>query len=166
MPSIQEHPTIVSDDTSALYRVWYTSGFPRLIYGAYVVLGIIFYGIAVFTAFNIVLHTLNDDTILTPKIALFLCYVLLNGIIGYGFIFYRKWLLVVFSGTLVHTGLLAIINGEKTLPTSILILVGILFFLFLTRHFLSGRYLRLKTVVPFTILLLISFMLTNFTVLK
>lgn len=154
------------DGMSALYRVWHTPGYSRLIYGAYLAFGIIFYGIAIFTALSIVLRLLNYDTALTFKTALFVCYVLLNGIIGYGFIFYRKWLLVAFLGTLIHTGLLAITLGKEAFPISIFILVGILLFLFLTKNLLSGRYLTIRIIIPFIALLLFSFLITNFTVLN
>lgn len=103
---------------------------------------------------------------MTFKTALFLCYAVLNVIIGYGFIFYKKWLLVAFAGVLIHTELLAIANGETALPAGVFISVSILLFLFLTKNFLSGRYLAMKTVVPFMVLLLFSFLLTNFTVLN
>lgn len=164
--SLQKNTTNDTGDISALYRVWNTPRYSRFIYGVYLIIGIIFYGVAAFTVLGIVFRFLHYDTALTFKTALFLCYVLLNGIIGYGFIFYRKWLLIAFLGTLVHTGLLVATHGKEAFPISILILLGILFFLFLTRHFLSGRYLTMKIIVPFVVLLLFSFLLTNFVVLN
>ena len=167
MPPLQTDTT-VTDEASALYRLWHTPGYPRLIYGAYVLCGIIFYGIGIYTALGILMRFLDDGSIPSWGTALFLCYILLNSIIGYGFMFYRKWLLVAFASTLALSGfwaLFSFVSGATShalaLRTGMFVTAGILLFLFLTRRFLSGRYLAPKAMIPFIVGLLASFLLTN-----
>ncbi|MDO8231688.1 MAG: hypothetical protein Q7T37_00595 [bacterium] len=166
--SLQENPSVSFEGISALYRVRHTSGYPRFIYGMYSILGIIFYGIGIYTALGIVMRSLNGGAILSLETVLFLCYVLLNGIIGYGFMFCRKWLLAAFSSTLIFMGIMATlffiggaISRVAALLTSVFMIAGVLLFLFLTRRHLSGRYLEPQTVIPFMGALLVSFLLTN-----
>lgn len=170
--SLQENTTVASDDMSVLYHVRYTPGYPRFIYGVYLILSIIFYGIGIYTALNILVGFLNDGTVLTFGTVLFLCYALLNGIIGHGFMFHKKWLLVAFSSDLILIGLLALfffMSGAAprgaTLLMSMFIIAGILLFLFLMRHLLSDRYLEPKVIIPFVAILLFSLLLTNFGML-
>ena len=170
---LQRNTADVYDDMSALYQVRHTSGYSRFIYLLYMVLGIIFYGIGIYTALGILMRSLNGGSVISFATILLLCYVLLNGIIGYGFMFHRKWLLVALSNTLILMGLLAALFfvNEMTfratqLVTSISIVGSTMLFLFLTRHFLSGRYLALKVVIPFTVTLLVSFLLTNIGMLQ
>lgn len=170
---LQENNIDASGDTSALYRVRHTPGYLRLIYGVYLTLGVIFYGISIYTALGILMRSLNGGSIISFATILLLCYVLLNGIIGYGFIFYRKWLLIALVSSLMLMGLLAILffaNGmtprAAQLLTSIVMIGGIAVFLCLTRHVLSDRYFEPKAVIPFVGALLISFLLTNLGMLN
>lgn len=173
MFSLQENTTASPDDVSALERVWHTPGYSRFIYAAYAILGIIFFGIGIYTALDLLMSFLNRGTILlTFGTLLSLCYVLINTIIGYGFVFYRKWLSVAFSSALILAGLLAaffFISGdasrEAALFTSMSMTSSILLFLFLTRHILSGRYVEPGAVIPFASALIFSFLFINFAVL-
>lgn len=173
MSSLQGNTSTASDEVSALERVRHTSGYSRFIYGVYLILGIIFCGIGIYTALGIVMRSLNGGAIFSFETLLLLCYVLLNGAIGYGFMFYRKWLLAAFASTLVLTGFLALsffirsMTPQATsLLTGICINAVILFFLFLSRHLLSGRYFESKAIVPIVAALLLSFLLTNFGMLN
>lgn len=172
MPSVQGNAAVVSDDMSALERVWHTPGYPRFIYGVYAMLGIIFYGIGLYTALGVLMRSLSAGTIFEFRTAIFLCYVLINGIIGYGFIFYRKWLLTAFASALALIGFSALsffisgaLSRAASLRTSMLIITSILLVLFLTKSRLSGKYLELAAVIPFVLALLFSFLLTNFGML-
>ena len=172
MSLLQKHTTIASGEVSALGHVWDTSGYLRFIYGTYLILSIVFYGIGIFTALDIFKRVLNEGTFLTLGTALFLCYVLLNTIVGYGFMFYRKWLLIAFSSALILMWLSATFfsisdatSRAAVLLTSTFIIASILGFLFLTRRLLSGKYLALEAVIPFVALLSFSLLLTNFDVL-
>ena len=165
---LQENNIEASGDTSAFYRARHTSGYLRLIYGVYFMLGVIFYGISIYTALGILMRSLNGGSVISFVTILLLCYALLNGIIGYGFIFYRKWLLTAFVSSLILMGLLAILffTNDMTpraaqLLTSIFMIGGISAFLFLTRQVLSDRYFEPKAIIPFAGVLLISFLLTN-----
>lgn len=171
MFSLQENAA-APDDVSALERAWHTPGYPRLIYAVYAMLGIIFFGIGLYTALGVLMRSLNAGTVLEFRTAIFLCYVLINSIIGYGFMFYRKWLLTAFASTLALIGFSALfffISGAfsraTSLRMSILIITSILLFLFLTKSRLSGKYLELTVIIPFVLALLFSFLLTNFGVL-
>lgn len=176
MSLTQENIIVVLDDVSALYRVRRTSGYSRFIFLGYAILGIIFYGIGVYTALGGLMMFLNGGAVISLSIslsmALYLSYVLLNIIIGYGFMFYRKWLITAFSSTLILMGLLTIfffIDGSMsrtvTTRTSISMITGILLFLFLTRYFLSGSYLAPKVIIPFAGAFLFILLLTNFGML-
>lgn len=173
MSSLQGNISTASDEASALERVRHTSGYSRFIYGVYLILGIIFCGIGIYTALGIVMRSLNGGAIFSFETLLLLCYVLLNGIIGYGLLFYRKWLLVAFTTTLALMGLLAsfflmgnMVSRAASLLTSVCIIAGILFFLFLSRKFLSGRYFEPKANISVVVALLVSFLLTNFGMLN
>lgn len=166
--SLQENPTVSFEGMSAMYCARHASGYSRLMYGTYSVLSIIFYGIGIYTVLGVVMRSLNGGAILSPETVLFLCYVLLNGVIGYGFMFCRKWLLAAFSSTLIFMGIMVTflfiggaISRVEALLTSVFMITGVLLFLFLTRRRLSGRYLEPRTVIPFVGALLISFLLTN-----
>lgn len=170
--SYKENITTGPDDMSALHHVRHTPGYSRLIYGVYSLLGIIFYGIGIYTALGILLRSLNGGPISSLETILFLCYLLVNSIIGYGFMFCRKWLISAFLSTLTLTGLLTVLffisdmmSRATALLTGVFMVVGILLFLFLTRRILSGRYLEPKIIIPFIGALLFSFLLTNFGVL-
>lgn len=161
--------TVTTDELSALHYARHTAGYSRFIYGTYSILSIIFYGIGIYTALGILMSFLNGDPILSFSTVLLLCYVLLNCIIGYGFLFHQKWLPVVFSSVLVLMGLLSaffIISGMTSramaLLTSIFMTVGILLFLSLTRRFLSGRYFAPRIIIPFLAVLVCSLLLTQF----
>lgn len=171
--SSQEQIVAASSEVSALNRVWHTPGYPRFIYGAYLILGIIFCGFGIFTALSLLMTSLNNGTIAIVGTALFLCYMLINIIIGYGFLFYRRWLLTAFSSTLALLGIVAIFfftSGEASRAAGLLIsiyyIAGILLFLFLTKRFLSGRYLVRGAIIPFIALLVSSLILTNLSVLQ
>ena len=168
MSSSQENSTDITSEVSALHCVRHASGYSRLIYGAYLTLGVIFYGMGIYTALGILMRSLNGGSVLSFATILLLCYVLLNSIIGYGFIFYRKWLLTAFVSALILTGFLAMFffsNGTMfraaQLLTSIFMIGGISLFLFLTKHVLSDRYFEPRAVIPFAGALLVSFLLTN-----
>lgn len=172
LSSLQGNIITTSDEVSALERAWYTPGYLRFIYGAYAIFGIIFFGIGIYTALDILLGFLGGNSILTLGTVLSLCYVLLNTTIGYGFAFYRKWLLIAFSSALILAGLLAaffFISGdasrEAALFTSMFMTSSILLFLFLTRRILSGRYVEPAAVIPFAAALIFSFLFMNFGVL-
>ena len=52
----KENITTGPDDMSALHHVRHTPGYSRFIYGVYALLGIIFYGIGIYTALGILLR--------------------------------------------------------------------------------------------------------------
>ena len=168
----KENITTGPDDMSALYHVRHARGYTRFIYGAYALLGIIFFGIGIYTALGILLRSLNGGAISSLETILFLCYFLVNSIIGYGFMSCRKWLLVAFLSTLTLTGVLTVLffindmmSRAAALIPGVFMVASIVLFLFLTRYLLSGRYLELKIIIPFTGALLFSFLLTNFGML-
>ena len=154
---------------SALYRAGHASGYPRFIYGVYAVLGIVLSGIAIFTALNVLMNFLNEGSVSVSGTALPLCYVLLNSIAGHGFMFFKKWLLVAFSGMLIIKILLELFFflafHETGLSAGVFIVAGISLFLFLTKHLLSGRYFEPKAVAPIMTILVVSFLLANFGML-
>ena len=169
---LHEDTVTMSEGMSALHRARQASGYSRFIYSAYSILGIFFYGLGIFTVLGMVMYLLNGNAILSLSTVLFLCYVLLNGITGYGFMFYRKWLLIALSSTLLLTLLLTMLFLVKEMIpratqmlTSISMVGGTVLFLFLTRRFLSGRYMAWNIVIPFSVLLLVSFLLTNSSML-
>lgn len=171
VPSPQKD-TIASSpqNLSALHLAWHSRGFSRFLYGTYAVLSIIFYSIAIYTALNVLMSFLNYGSISIFGTALPICYVLINSIVGYSFMFYRKWLLVAFLSILAFKVFMAVFFFI-TLHTAILsigifITASISLFLFLTRYRLSGRYWEPKMVVPFTTILLLSFLLANFGMLQ
>ena len=170
MPPPQENnSTSIPGEASALHLAWHTSGYSRFLFGMYAALGIIFFGIAIFSALDILMGFLSGNSISFFQIALPFCYVLLNAAIGYGFIFYQKWLLVAFLGIFGLKVSLASIYWIKShqlvLPISFFVVAGILTFLFVTKNLLFGKHIPLRTIVPFTVILLVSFFLGNFSVL-
>ncbi len=170
MPLLHENSPVISGDASALSSVQHTSGYSRLIYGAYLTLGIVFYGIGIYTALGILMRSIDEGAIVSVETALLLCYVLLNGVIGYGFMFYRRWVLVVFSSILILKMLLAVFliitSRGAALSVSAVVVVGILFFLFITKDSLSGSYFSSRPLIPFIGVLLCSFILANFGMLN
>ena len=170
MPPPQEsNSSSIPGEASALHLAWHTSGYSRFIYGAYAVLGVIFFGMAIFSALSVFMNSLNTGSVSIFGTAIPLCYILINIIAGYGFMFYRKWLLVVFSSMLFLKTLLAVLvfmnSRDVVSPTGIIIMTSASLFLFLTRRFLSGRYFTPTVVVSFILILLTSFLLTNFGML-
>lgn len=161
MSSLRRNISVASDEVSALERVRHTSGYLRFVYGAYLILGILFFGIGIYTALGIVMRSLNGGAILSFETLLLFCYALLNGILGYGFIFFRRWLLVVFSSVLFLKTFRALFfsSHEAVVSWSIFIVASILFFIFLTKEYLSGRYLVLGVIISFATPLLVSFLL-------
>lgn len=165
MPSFREQAPIIVGDSSALYRAWHERGLPRLVYGLYAVLGIIFLGISLYALLDILMVLVNSASVSLSGAALFLCDIVLNAIIGYGLIFYRKWLLVAFLSILILKVFLILVSRGSGLSVGLFVVAGISLFLFLTKDFLSREYAPLKVVIPFTVFLLASFFFGNFGVL-
>ena len=170
MPPPQENnSTSIPGEASALHLAWHTSGYPRFLFGMYAAFGIIFFGIAIFSALSVFMNSLNTGSVSIFGTAIPLCYIVINIIAGWGFMFYRKWLLAVFSIMLFLKVLLAVLvfmnSRDVVSPTGIIIMASISLFLFLTRRLLSGRYFTPTVVVSFILILLTSFLLTNFGML-
>ena len=168
MEQLQHYTAVVTDDTSALYQMRSTSGYARFVYAAYAVCGVMFYGIGIYTALGMLMYFLGGGAILTLTTSLFLCYIVLNAVIGYGFMFYRRWLLPAFSITLVFTAYPAltvsvggILSRAAAVPSVLYLVAGILVLLLLTKRLLSGSYVALGVLIPFAGALLFSLLLTN-----
>lgn len=172
MESSQLHMAASFNDLSALHRVRETSGYTRLIFIAYATLGVIFYGLGVFTTLGILVLFLNSGSIPLISVAAYFSYILLNIIIGYGFMYYRKWLTLAFLITFVLMGIFmtyfyttGFMSRAGSMQVSIFGIIAILIWLFFTRRFLSGRYLAIRALTPFLGAFLLSFLLTNVSVL-
>ncbi len=143
--------------------------FDRFMYAAFVILGVLFYGIGTTTAYSVFLRLGSSSTALEPKTFLFACYVIVNFIIGYGFMFRRKWLLSAFFGSFVSMILVSgffFILGDgvraSALFTTILILGTFSGFLFASRKFMVGKYLEPLALSGFFLALFLSFFFNFF----
>lgn len=168
MQPLQQNSVVSNTEVSALRQAVLASGYARSVYTAYAICSIIFYGISIFTALGMLMYFLNGGAILALSTALFLCYVFLNAVIGYGFMFCRRWLLPAFSITLVLTAYPAltaltggILSRVVAAPSGLYLILGILAFLFSTKRFLSGSYAAISILIPFVGVLLLSLLLTN-----
>lgn len=164
----QEVRLMNDKDASVLYHVRHTTGLKRLLYAAYTLLGVLFYGIGIFTFLGLAMRTINGGDFFSPETVVLTCYVLINCLVGYGYIFHRKWLVTLFAIQAVFMGGMtaysyssgAVVRGEALL-INVGITIGVVLFLFFTRHILSEKYVPLRIILPFIMVLLLSFLLTN-----
>lgn len=175
--TLQSQPEIRSidneDRVSVLHHVRHAVGYERLSYAVYTLLGILFYGMGIFTLLGFILYAVNGSPLLSPAPIVYSCYVLLNCLVGYGFIFHRKWLITAFGTMTVFMGsmvgffhYISVPARGKELLVNASVALIVLFFLLATRKLLSGGYFSFRTVVPFAAALLLSFVLTNPIMLK
>lgn len=147
----------------------------RLIYVYYMVIGLFFFVIGTYTAFNIFTVWFKYGAlgeVNSFRFALFFCYVYLNLMISYGFIFCRKWLLPVFGFNfivLLVTYLIRLdfarISTQGFEPSRQFIGLLITGFIFLTilftkRH-LQGVLWRKIVIFSFAFVLLLSLFIIN-----
>lgn len=166
----QEHKSLIPEDLSALHRALHATGSPRFIYGSYAFLSAVFFGITLFALLDILMIFLNGNPASFLGTALFLGDVTLYAAIGYGFMFCRRWLLTALSATVILKIFIVFytffLSHQMLLPTGLFVVAGLLFFLFLTKELLFGSIASPKAIVPFISLLLISFLLGNFGVIR
>lgn len=145
----------------------------RLLYLTYILLGILFFVIGLLTLYNVLaVYTLkvNDQGVF--RSSLFLCYVFLSFVTAYGFLFCRKWLLLLISSQsllmifVYGFTSLGIIEGnaQDKIPGALLFSV-LAIFLYSTRRYLVGPLYKKVPVVSFIIVLLVSFFITSFNLI-
>lgn len=160
--AIESQPNI----KNALHGFEQTKGLARFFYGLCILFGVVFYGIGIITAFNvvsrIVSYGIGAEHILLP--IFFSCYAILDFMLGSGFVFCRKWLIAAFSGNLIllaSASAILFMRGDPVQGASLFfgIALSIFFvsFVFLGRKFLVGRYLEPRALVPFLFFLAASF---------
>ncbi len=172
LSSNKEEQTVNDPTMSALYYARHSVGYTRFFYAAYTLLGVIFYGIGIFTFLGFAMNVINGGQLLSLETVVLSCYILLNSLVGYGFIFHRKWLVTVFTIQALFMGGMSVIlygNGAamhaQALVSIVFVTIGILTLLYFTRHFLSERYVPAQVIIPFFVTLLLSFLLTNSSML-
>lgn len=150
----------------------------RLVYAYYLIIGLFFFVIGLFTAFNVFSVWFRYgglDEARAFRSALFLCYIFLNFMIAYGFIFCRKWLVAVFGFNflaLLVTYIMSLdfsrvaIFGASELTSnrqfaSILISGFIFLTIYLSRRHLQGIFWRKLVVLSFAFVLLLSLFITK-----
>lgn len=153
--------------TSVLRRILETAGLERFLYAILLIGGVVFYGFGFVTAYGVLLHFINEGVAIAPATWTFIAYAIMNFMIGYGFIYHRKWLLSAFTGALalivarcVYFFSVDSLERAKVLYSTIAILAGISIFLCFARRVLSGRYGEWKVLLVFFFALLFSFWIT------
>jgi len=172
--SSQKEVHVMNDkDVSALYYVRHTAGRSRLMYAVYTICGVLFYGVGVFTFLGFAMRMIHGGEFLSLETVVLSCYMLLNCLVGYGFMFHRKWLITVFEIVLAFMGGMTMVflssgfeERGNILLWNVFITIGILIFLFASKHVLSGKYIASWAILSFTIALLLSFVLTNLGMLN
>ncbi|MFC1732231.1 hypothetical protein ACFL6I_18135 [candidate division KSB1 bacterium] len=145
----------------------HTVGLDRFIYALYLVVSILFYGIGLVSAYGVLLRLINFGLEITLTTWLFVAYAIINFLIGYGFMYHRRWLLIAFTGgaTLmifqcVYFFSIGDVGRATFLYPSIALLSTILLFLFITRRALTGEYTEGRILTVFFVTLLFSFWVT------
>lgn len=151
---------------SVIRRMIHTTGLDRFIYSIYFVIGVVFYGIGFLTGYGVLLRIINPSISTTSTIWLFIAYTVINCIIGYGFIYHRRWLIVAFTGSTafmlfkgVYLFFVENIDKMMSLYLSIILLFSVSIFLYMTRKVLVGSYFEKVSLIVFFSALLFSFLL-------
>ena len=142
----------------------------RLVYAYYLVLGLFFSVITLFTAYNVFavwFKYYGLDEAHAFRSSLFLAYIFLNLIMVYGFFLCRKWLLPVLG---INFLMLLVIYLYKVFQFGFtmdrqfvsLLVAGLIFSsVLLTRKFLNGILWRKFVIVVFFFVLLLTFFITK-----
>ena len=153
---------------SVIQRIIHTTGLDRFIYSIYFVIGVVFYGIGFFTGYGVLLRVINPSISTVFTIWLFIAYTVINCIIGYGFIFHRRWLITAFIGStdlillkMVYLFFVGNIDKMTSLYLSIVLLFSISIFLYITKKVLVGSYFEKVPLAIFFATLLFSFLLAT-----
>lgn len=145
----------------------------RLLYVLYLIIGILFFVIALLTAYNILaVATLHVNDTGVFRTALFLCYVFLSLMTASGFLFCRKWLIPVLGVQMVllfGSYIYALSIGADSLAQSRVPGLTVFFVLFVltlfTKDALYGPAFKKLPVLSFILILLLSFFITNFNLI-
>jgi hypothetical protein len=141
-------------------------------------MGLFFFVIGLFTAFNVFSVWFRYGGLEEARgfrSALFLCYIFLNFMIAYGFIFCRKWLVPVFGFNFLAllVTFVASLDFERVTIFGIneitsdrgfasILIAGIIFFtIYISRKHLQGVLWRKFIVFSFLLILLLSLFITK-----
>ena len=149
---------------SVLRLMMHTTGLDRFIYVLYFIIGTVFYGMGFVTGYGVLVRVLNPSIATEFSVLLFVAYTIINCIIGYGFIYHRRWLFIVFTGSTAlmlskstYFFFVGNIGVAKSLYLSIALLLSVSLFLFVTKKVLVGNYFDKVALSIFFIILLFSF---------
>lgn len=142
----------------------------RLVYAYYLIVGLFFLVIALFTSYSVFVvwfkyYGLDEAHIF--RSALFLSYIFLNIVTAYGFLFCRKWLLPILGSNvlvlLVPYVYQVFQNGFSMNRTFVSVLIAGIIFLsvFITRKFLFGVLWKKFVIFAFVFILLLTLFITK-----
>jgi hypothetical protein len=142
----------------------------RLVYAYYLVIGLFFLAIALFTTYNVFIvwfkyYGLDEARMF--RSALFLCYMFLNFAMAYGFLFCRKWLLPLLGSNALILGMMYVYEnfstGFETDRQFISFIIAAVIFLsvLVTKKKLTGVTWRKAIVCSFIFVMLLSLFITK-----